>query len=852
MEALEMVCQRFGGGKRQTDGSFMCKCPAHEDRAASLHLTEGKDGRVLVKCHAGCETRSVLAKVDLTLADLFPPKEKRASASGKSKIEKVYDYHDLDGQLRHQTVRYKPKKFLQRQPDPSLKQPWIWNLDGITPILYRLAATYAAAQAGRLVLLTEGEKDADAAVEKLGATATTSPMGAGKWREHYVPYLEGAHVAIVADKDEPGRKHARDIAKSLQGKVKSIRVLEMPGEGKDLSDWIDAGGTRENFRELLRSTPQWTAEEAPKVVSIEEAKQQAPPEQPWPAPVPIGPPKPPAFPVEALPEALGRFVEQQAHFTQTPVEATALVALAVCAAAVAKKARVEIVDGWQEPLNLYAAVVLGPAERKSAIMGACRAPLEAYEREMLVAMRGDVEATRTKKEVLEHKARSAKQRASRSQDPDTMEAAIRAAQDAAAYKAQAALRLLIDDITTEKVVGMLEEQGGRIALFSEEGGIFDTMAGHYSKGSPRLDVYLKGHSGDTIRVDRIGRPPEIVEQPAITLGLAIQPEIIRRLAKQSAFRGQGLLARFLYVMPESMLGRRLIEVPAVEQQAWNAYCVAVRSLLELPMSQEAGKPRPFILRFDPEALARFRAFQEWLEPMLSSYGELGSLSDWGGKLAGATARMAGILHLVEHAQALSPWNGRIGVLAVERAIQIAQCLIPHAQAAFAELELDERMQRTSFLLRWIEQNKRPTFSKRDLHQGVRGRIKAASDIEEPLRLLQEHGYVRPFLRISEKKQKGRRSEEYSINPILCNFENIEDASNTHASRTVDTHHTYAHRTGSQYTQNIQSIENKELYSISNNTLKNLKNLENSMSSDSEDAFRGSDTQNTAREPGMEG
>ena len=90
-------------------------------------------------------------------------------------------------------------------------------------------------------------------------------------------------------------------------------------------------------------------------------------------------------------------------------------------------------------------------------------------------------------------------------------------------------RILADDVTPEACASLLVEQDGRLAVISAEGGIFDIMAGRYSGHVPVLDVWLKGHSGDPLRVDRKGREPEYVERPALTLSLMVQPSAELRL-----------------------------------------------------------------------------------------------------------------------------------------------------------------------------------------------------------------------------------------------------------------------------------------------------------------------------------
>ena len=119
-------------------------------------------------------------------------------------------------------------------------------------------------------------------------------------------------------------------------------------------------------------------------------------------------------------------------------------------------------------------------------------------------------------------------------------------------------RLVADDVTPEAAASLLAEQGGRLAIISAEGGIFDIIAGRYSGNVPNMDLWLKGHSGDPMKVDRKGRPPEYVRRPALTLGLMIQPAVLSAIAANRQFRGRGFLARILYAYPVSKVGHRAI------------------------------------------------------------------------------------------------------------------------------------------------------------------------------------------------------------------------------------------------------------------------------------------------------
>jgi 5S rRNA maturation endonuclease (ribonuclease M5) len=192
----------------------------------------------------------------LELRDLFPPKPERApKPEPERKIVATYSYVDESGKLLFEVVRYEPKAFAQRQPDG--KGSWIWNLNGVRRVLYRLPDVLRAVQSGETIFVVEGEKDADALCG-LGLVATTNPQGAGKWREDYSETLKGAHVVVIPDNDDAGRKHADQVAKSLWGKASSIKVVELSGDSvKDVSDWLRAGGTKDQLLELVAQAPEW-------------------------------------------------------------------------------------------------------------------------------------------------------------------------------------------------------------------------------------------------------------------------------------------------------------------------------------------------------------------------------------------------------------------------------------------------------------------------------------------------------------------------------------------------------------------------------------------------------------------
>ena len=188
------------------------------------------------------------------------------------KIVASYDYTDASAGVLFQAVRYDPKAFSQRRPNG--KGEWIWDLDGVPLVLYRLPELIAAVAAGATIYVSEGEQDVHT-LATLGLAATCNPMGAGKWRAEYGRWLTGADVVILPDNDPQsvlngkpqwhsdgrpklaGQDHAADIAKSLRGIAARVRVLELPDlpPKGDVTDWIGAGGTIEQLAALANVAP---------------------------------------------------------------------------------------------------------------------------------------------------------------------------------------------------------------------------------------------------------------------------------------------------------------------------------------------------------------------------------------------------------------------------------------------------------------------------------------------------------------------------------------------------------------------------------------------------------------------
>jgi hypothetical protein len=494
-------------------------------------------------------------------------------------------------------------------------------------------------------------------------------------------------------------------------------------------------------------------------------------EEPWNEPVPFGQFNVPRFPVQTLPDWLREFVEAEAIATQTPADLAAWLALCIIATAVAKKVMVCLKKGYCEPLNIFAVTVLPPGSRKSSVFNDVIKPLGEYEKSE--CQRADFEISRATavykiKEGILKKAQEDAVKAKPQERDRLVEDAASIAADLNSARIPTTPRFFADDCTPEKLAILLRDQGGRLAVLSPEGDVFDLMAGRYSSDhSSNLGVYLKGHAGDQLRVDRVGRPPDYVQQPALTVGLAVQPDVLRGLVDKPGFRGRGLLGRFIYSLPQSLLGHRNTNAPPMPDSVRARYHAQIRKLLSLPVAVDQGKhDGPQLLYLALDAQASFRQFEALVEPQLAEFDELGGISDWAGKLVGTVGRIAGLLHMATFAESDCPWQTPVSKTTVEDAILIGfSYLIPHAKAAFAEMGADAALENAKRILRWIEHAETASFTKREIHQGVRGTFKRVEELDAPLALLEAHGYVRKMAE-PERVGPGRKpSPTYEVNPL---------------------------------------------------------------------------------------
>jgi len=499
-----------------------------------------------------------------------------------------------------------------------------------------------------------------------------------------------------------------------------------------------------------------------------------PQDRPWPEPTPFGAPALPTFPDRALPGWIGIFVRSEAQATQTPVDLAAMLALAVLSSCLAGPIVLNPWGDWIEPLNLFTIVVLPPGHRKSAIFASIVAPLHQFEAEAAANAAPILALARRRQHAAEQALIRAQDAVNAVPDDDPrrprlLEDLDRRLADLLAAEAPAAPRLIADDCSPERLAMLLAAHDGRLAILSPEGGIFDLIAGRYSTtGAPNLDHFLKGHAGDPIVVDRVGRVGEIIPRPALTVGLAVQPEVLRGLIARPGFHGRGLLARFLYALPATTLGRRQVDLEPVHPSFRRSYHRQVRALLALT--------HPHLTPRRPPALPHRSDHL----PLPLGRGDVGARprehrpSDdhpyhcTAARHSGVGAEAAGKPEGTSAQPMFAPSSGwGVGLSSVDNAIKIAEYLIEHARAAYAAMGLDPVAANVPALLGWIKRTGRPSFTRRDALRAPGRHLRSAADLDDALDALERHGYIR--LRPTPYTFGRPRSPTYDIHPSLIRF-----------------------------------------------------------------------------------
>lgn len=479
----------------------------------------------------------------------------------------------------------------------------------------------------------------------------------------------------------------------------------------------------------------------------------------WPDPVLPGTRTTPPIPASILPSWAGAMVEAIADSTQTPPALAVMSALAVLATVLQRRYEVAPLGcDYTEPLCLWTVSASPPGTRKSAVLGATLGPLVRWEKLHADRMRRDIAKVNAQRAVAKKRIERLLQDAAKAKDASERESIQAEIQQEELNTPEElrAPRLFTSDSTPERLQALLAEHGERMATHSDEAGTFQIMSGLYSGGQANLDVYLMGHAGSPMRVDRATRAVHL-DRPALSFGLMVQPGTLADVAGSKRFRDSGLLARFLWCVPDSTVGtrdvRRHVPIPA---HVKDAYERGLFGLLEC-WSDPVTKPR--VLEFTEPARELWFTFAQHIEDNQGEGGQYEAISDWTSKLPGQLARVAAVLELA----AVGLRAEEVSEVAMRDALQLGYLLIDHARAAFALLGTDAADTDAAAVVRWVKSNQLQSFTRREAQKAQEGRFRSVERLEKAMERLEAGEVVRST---KLRKRGAPPSIAYRVNPRL--------------------------------------------------------------------------------------
>jgi hypothetical protein len=413
---IDLVLSKLSNAKPAGAGRWTARCPAHDDRAPSLSVGTGDDGRALVHCHAGCTAKAIVAVLGLTMADLmaerttdtrrpttprkhadsrqrparddkpaptFPTADEavRFASRHKGPCAGVWTYHNANGEPCGMVIRWNLPNGGKDIRPIARTAAGCWTLRAMSEPRPLYALPDLLARTDETVYVVEGEKCADAA-RSLGLLATTSAGGGGAGAKSDWTTLRGRDVVVMPDHNDIGEKYATTVAamatEAGAASVRIVRLIDswagMP-EGGDVVDLIEnRGGDAERVRDEIEAL----ASKA-RAVDADRTPDSSGGDEVVSAPRLRFEP----FPVDALPDPARSFVIEAAQNLGCDPSFVALPMLAGMGSAIGNTKRVELKRGWTEPAILWCAIVGDSGTQKSPAIERALRPIRQRQHDAM-------------------------------------------------------------------------------------------------------------------------------------------------------------------------------------------------------------------------------------------------------------------------------------------------------------------------------------------------------------------------------------------------------------------------------------------------------------------------------------
>ena len=474
----------------------------------------------------------------------------------------------------------------------------------------------------------------------------------------------------------------------------------------------------------------------------------------WPEPLPlVKKPQTVPFPTEVFPKVVRDFITETAESLDVPVGLVGVPVLGALSIATQGRVNVEYNTDWREPVVLYLLTVAPPGAKKSPALKHATAPLYVLENEIQREMQAEISVPTYKRELLEEQLTALKKQAQKG-DTEAQAEYEQAGLEFDLFEVPRPPVLLADDATPDMLLDLAGGNRGAIALVSAEGDIFGTFAGKYS-GQPDTQALTKGHSGDPVKVHRLGREGVTLPEFRLNVLLMLQPAVLERTKNQFGVATQGILERFLFSLPETWVSERLDTKP-VSEQTREAYsqllqkigrtCWEAPEYINLQLEDEA---REEIGRFLSD-IARGR------KPG-GLFDQSPLLQGWSAKLTGQALRLAGLLHMAGNLQnPLTP----ITKNEIEVAGKLARYFVHEVIKAEKTMAGNGDMEGAENLLKIIQGKRFETFTATDIVRN--SGYKHIRDLAEPLATLVETNHIARV----ESQGKGRPAQRFVVSPHI--------------------------------------------------------------------------------------